>query len=335
VATGGFDDVSQACKAILDGGVGDGRLKDPVDAPASETGSVDAQAPDRALMPPLDALKGDVSVRQPVDAFVPDVAPICVAGQKQCKDDKVLQTCGSGGGWWDSRGCDFACRDNACVGECQPGVRRRCRATGNVPQACVSTSTWADEAACSGSTPYCATGECVAACLTEGQDCSAANTACCAGTECRSANGNTDIQVGSSKFECKAFPACAASGATCTADTDCCAGLECAAGKCAAKQTACLDAPADGVCGGTSGATCCPGTECSNRYSNDPLGCMVKTKPQEYSCPREQPAFHEACRAALLGLECRYSDWSKANGVFFTCTCSYRGWSCTKGYYVH
>jgi hypothetical protein len=300
-------------------------------------GPVDTQQADRGVKAPLDALTADTSLRSPVDAFVPDVAPVCVAGERRCEDDTVLQTCAASGQYWSSRACDFACRDGACVGECDPGVRRRCRATGNIPQACASTSSWVDEPACSGSTLYCATGQCVAACLNDGQDCSAATSACCAGTECIAANGNADIQVGSSKFECKAIPACAVAGAGCTANSDCCAGLDCTAGKCAAKQTACLDTPADGVCGGTSGATCCPGTECGRQYSSDPLGCMIpaKTKPQEVSCPREQPAFHEACRAAQLGLACRYSDWSKANGVFFTCTCSYHGWSCTKGYYVH
>lgn len=331
--TEGFDYVDMGCKAIPDAGVADARLKDPADAPAKETGSVDAQTPDRAYKQPLDGL--DVSWRG-VDAYVPDVPPVCVADQKRCKDDKVLETCYSGQAWLPTS-CDFACRDNACVGECEPGARRRCRATGNVPQACGSANTWVDETACSGNTPYCATGECVAACLGEGQDCSAANTACCAGSECIAAEGGTNLGNGS-KYVCKAIPACAALGATCAALTDCCAGLDCTAGKCVAKQTACLESPADGVCGGTSGGTCCPGTTCGNKVSYEPLGCMISINlypVREVACPRERPAFHEACRASQMALECTYSDWAKQPGVFFNCKCGYHGWSCTRGQYVH
>lgn len=38
--------------------------------------------------------------------------------------------------------------------------------------------------------------------------------------------------------------------------------------------------------------------------------------------------------AARFGLSCTYSDWANEPGIFYTCTCSYHGWSCIKGYYV-
>jgi hypothetical protein len=321
VTSYGFDDVKEGCQPILDAG-------------ADAQDSMDAQGADLGVKTPLDASSKDVRT---TDTTRPDVVAVCVAGERRCQEGSypVMQTCSADGQWQSTKTCDFACRAGACVGGCDPGLRRRCRATGNVPQACDSSGTWVDEAACSGNTPYCATGQCVAACLNEGQDCSAATTACCAGSECVSAS--TDIQVGSSKFTCKAIPACAASGATCSANSDCCEGLDCTAGKCAAKQTTCLDAPADGVCGGTSGATCCPGTECTSQYSFEPLGCTVsaKTVPSETGCPRDIPGLHESCRAAKFGLKCTYSDWSTSSGIFFACTCSYHGWSCTKGHYVH
>jgi hypothetical protein len=318
-----------------DAGASDVSVKDTADAPANDLSRGDTQEADRPAKPPLDGLAADTSPRQPVDTGLTDSARICVAGERRC-NQTVLQTCSPGEQYWDSHACDYACRDNACVGDCDPGVRRRCRATGNVPQACDSTSNWADEPACSGSTPYCATGQCVAACLTEGQDCSAANTACCAGTECIAANNSYDIHPGSGTFVCKAIPACAALGATCSANTDCCAGLDCTAGKCAAKQTACMDKTDDGECN-PSGNTCCPGTECTRRYSFETLGCTVPTttKPKEIACPREQPAFHEACHADKLGLECGYTPGATQPGLFFRCLCSYHGWSCSKNYLVH
>jgi hypothetical protein len=336
VETEGFDYVNMGCKAIPDAGAEDSPLKDSADAPASDVSRGDTQEADRGVKLPLDALAADTGPRQPVDTGVSDVGPVCVAGQRRCNGTTVAQTCAPSGQYWDSKACDYACRDNACAGECDPGVRRRCRATGNVPQACDSTSSWVDEPACAGSTPTCATGQCVAACLTEGQDCSALNTACCAGTECIAANNSYDVRPGSGTFVCKAIPACAALGATCSANTDCCAGLDCTAGTCAAKQTACMDKPDDGECN-PSGNTCCPGTECTHRYSFEPLGCTVPTttKPKEIACPREQPAFHEACHAAKLGLECVYTPGATQPGLFFRCLCSYHGWSCTKDHYVH
>ena len=333
----GFNDVSLGCRPIPDAGVvdtgagvPDGRLKDPVDAAMADSGSVDAQGVDRGLKPPADAPTSDGSVKPPVDAVAPDVVAVCVAGEHSCRgNDPVVQTCSAAGQWRDEIACDYVCSAGACIGECIPDYRRRCRTTENIPQVCNSAGAWVDQPACSGSTPYCATGQCVAACLSAGQDCTDPQTACCAGTEC--------VSTSDSIFACKAIPACAALGNACTANTDCCAGLDCTAGQCAAKNQSCFDKPEDGVCGGTSGAGCCPGTECGRMFATDPLGCAIPstTKPQEGGCPRDQPALHEACRAANFALTCMYSDWTKANGIFYSCTCNYHGWSCTKGYYVH
>jgi hypothetical protein len=76
---------------------------------------------------------------------------------------------------------------------------------------------------------------------------------------------------------------------------------------------------------------------CSSSFPADPPGCAIPstTNPQEVGCPREQPAYHEDCRAAKFGLNCTYTDWTNLPGIFFYCTCSYHGWSCTKGNYAH
>ena len=312
VGDGGFNDVRTGCQPIPDAGTVDGRVKDPADAPMAEASSLDAQAADRGVKPPADASTSEVSVKPPVDAIAPDVVAVCVAGDHRCRGDApVVQACSAAGQWRDEKACDYVCSAGACIGECIPGSRRRCRATGEIPQVCDSAGAWVDEPACSGSTPFCATGQCVASCLSAGQDCTDSKTACCAGTECVSTSDTT--------FACKAIPACAALGSACTANTDCCAGLDCTAGKCAAKEPSCFDTPEDGVCGGTSGASCCPGTVCSSSFPADPPGCAIPstTNPQEVGCPREQPAYHEDCRAAKFGLNCTYTDWTNLPGIFF------------------
>jgi hypothetical protein len=327
---GGFNDVSIGCQRISDAGAPDVRLKDPLDAMTVEVGAPDAQAADLMLKPPTDATTSDVSVKPPLDDAAPEAGAGCTAGEHRCRSgDSVVQTCSTDGQWRDELACPYVCSAGTCIGECTPGLRRRCRPTGNVPQDCDSAGAWIDETACSGSTPYCATGQCVAACLSEGQDCTDPKTACCAGSECVSVTDRT--------FTCKAIPDCASLGSTCAANADCCAGLDCTAGKCAAKNTSCFDRPDDGVCGGTSVGTCCPGTVCGPGLTSNALGCALPTtaKPQEGGCPRDQPALHEACRATKVGLNCTYSDWSKLPGVFFYCTCSYHGWSCTKGNFAH
>jgi hypothetical protein len=330
---GGFNDITMGCQAIRDAGTADGQVKDPVDAPASDAGSIDAQLADRGSRLPADVLSPDaagseVPLNSPVDAAGPDVVAVCKPGEQRCRD-LIVQTCSTAGQWKDTLACPYVCSDGACIGECIPGYRRRCSASKDVPQTCSSAGAWVDEPACSGSTPYCATGQCVASCLSAGQDCTDPQTACCAGTECVS---TTSDQT----FACKAISSCGALGSSCTASTDCCAGLDCTASKCAAKVQSCLDMPEDGVCDGTSGAGCCPGTECTRQFTTDPFGCKLPstTKPQEGGCPREQPAHHETCRASKLGLNCGYSDWTKANGIYYYCTCSYHGWSCTQGHYV-
>ena len=173
-----------------------------------------------------------------------------------------------------------------------------------------------------------AAADLVASCLDAGQNCADPTTSCCEGTDCVSANGG-------SAYSCRAVPACAAIANACSATTDCCAGLDCTGGKCVARADACWEAPEDGVCGGASTGTCCPGTVCAS-VSPSTLGCAIpsSTKPQDYTCPRDKPSHHEACSAARFGLSCTYSDWANEPGIFYTCTCSYHGWSCIKGYYV-
>jgi hypothetical protein len=97
-----------------------------------------------------------------------------------------------------------------------------------------------------------------------------------------------------------------------------------------------LEKPEDGVCAGTPADRCCPGTVCGTVIGSSALGCAIpsSTKPQDYTCLRDKPSQHDPCSAARFGLSCTYSDWAKEPGIFYTCTCSYHGWSCVKGYYV-
>jgi hypothetical protein len=248
----------------------------------------------------------------------------CVPGQQRCKD-LVLQTCSASGLWQDSRTCLYLCSAGACTGECTPGSRR-CRQS--FTQTCSNDAVWVDQQACSGDTPICAGGQCVATCLSAGQDCTNPQAVCCPGSECVSgAAGAT--------FVCKAVPACALLGTACAANTNCCAGLDCADGECVARTETCLDAPGDGVCGGASSVSCCPGSVCEAAFPTNELGCVIPStmKPQDSSCPRDRPGQHEPCSRARFGLECRYEDWAKEPGIYYTCTCSYHGWSCVKGYY--
>jgi hypothetical protein len=320
------------------GGAGGGTTAGSGGATTAATGgtgaSGGADTGDASLKDALDAPSSDVTVKPFVDAFAPDIVADCVVGAHRCRGtDPIVQACSPAGQWRDETACDYVCSAGACIGECVPGYRRRCRATGEIPQVCNPAGAWVDEPACAGSTPHCATGQCVTSCLNAGQDCTDPKTACCADAECVSTSERT--------FACKAIPACASPGSDCAANVDCCAGLDCTAGKCAARSDACFDTPNDGICDGSdlvakSGAGCCPGTVCGRQFAGDPLGCAIPatTKPQEGDCPRDQPAYHDACRATKFGLNCTYSDWS-GNGIFYACTCNYHGWSCTKGYYVH
>jgi hypothetical protein len=167
-----------------------------------------------------------------------------------------------------------------------------------------------------------------AICLDMGKDCTSPQSACCAGSECVTLDdGKT--------FTCHAV-SCTTLGNNCQANIDCCAGLDCMGGKCVAKTQACLEKPADGVCGGTSGGTCCPGTTCGPVTGSSSNGCAIpsQTKPQDWTCIRDRPNENDPCSWTKFGLSCTYSDWAKEPGIFYTCTCSYHGWTCVQGHYV-
>jgi hypothetical protein len=249
----------------------------------------------------------------------------CVAGQQRCKD-LVPQTCSSAGMWQDNRACLYQCSAGACTGECTPG-NRRCQ--GNTVQTCGADARWVDQQACTGSSPTCASGQCVATCLATDQDCTDPKTTCCQGSECASADGGKTST-------CRAVPACTALGNACKATSDCCASLDCTGGKCAARPEGCSEQREDATCSGATAGICCPGLVCIAASGSPFVGCNppTGTHPQDATCLRDQPGQHEPCSSARFGLSCTYSYWATLPGIFYTCTCSYHGWNCIKGYYV-
>jgi hypothetical protein len=250
----------------------------------------------------------------------------CVAGTQRCAAGLMAQTCTPAGTWQDGPPCRF-CSGGTCAGECTPGSQR---CSGNTVQTCSSGAAWVDQQICPASSPNCVKGLCVAQCLGVGQDCTDPQTTCCAGSECA-----TNSSVSPYTTTCLAAPSCAGLGSACQVNTDCCAGLDCGAGKCVGKIEACMDRLADGSCAGPSAGQCCPGTVCTP--DGAATGCAIPstTRPQGYLCPRDRPNEYEPCSWSKFGMPCTYSDWVKEPGVFYSCTCSYHGWSCTQGYYVH
>lgn len=270
-----------------------------------------------------------------LDAFTPDTAKGCSPGTTRCAD-LFIETCSETGQWKTNATCNYVCSEGACGGTCSPGSRRCGPGTGtseNTPQLCSPQGFWEDQTACPSTAPHCVGGKCVASCLQAGKDCTDPQTACCPGSQCLATNSPPTT------FACKAIPACAALGGACSVATDCCAGTDCTSGKCRARSQVCMERPEDGVCGGSSGATCCPGTVCRSDlgYSPPESRCAIpsNTTPQEETCPRDQPYQHEACSAAWFGLKCQYSDWINKPGYFYQCLCTYHGWSCEEGRYVH
>ena len=250
----------------------------------------------------------------------------CVAGTQRCAG-LMPQTCAAAGIWQDSPPCRYLCSGGTCVGACTPGSQR---CNGNTAQTCSSGATWVDQEICPASSPNCVEGHCVAQCLGVGQDCTDPQTFCCAGSECTGT-----LSAYPYTYSCLAAPSCAGLGSACQTNIDCCAGLDCGAGKCVAKTEACMDKPEDGSCVGPSAGQCCPGTVCTQDGGS--MGCAIPstTRPQEGSCPRDRPNEYEPCSWSKFGTNCTYSDWVKEPGIFYICTCSYHGWTCYKGYYVH
>lgn len=326
VNSGSYD----AGLSLADSGTGDAGKADKV---SLDAGSIDLGAPDLPTKPPLDAANPDLDKGR-VDAFISDALKDCNLGDKRCAG-LFVETCSETGRWRTSETCLYLCSAGACGGECFPGSLRCRPGTGAAtPQLCIAQGAWEDQAACPDSTPTCFGGRCFASCLQAGNDCTDPQTACCPGSECVSTDGSLR-----KNFACKAIPACAALGGTCTATTDCCAGLDCTGGKCAARNLTCMEQQIDGVCGDASGAVCCPGTTCSSDFGHEPsekrCGRPGTTFPQDESCPRDQPYQHEECSAARVGMRCHYEDWVKKPGYYYDCLCNYHGWACEEGRRVH
>ncbi len=126
------------------------------------------------------AINGFRCARPVPEDFVdnPDEAPgentECTPGEMDC-NDTVPVWCDDSGKWAERDECEFACVAGGCT-ECT-GAMRGC--DGNVPLACGTDGFWRPETACSGDTPVCSAGDCVAVC-SERNDCGpAGNENCC------------------------------------------------------------------------------------------------------------------------------------------------------------
>ncbi len=103
-----------------------------------------------------------------------------------------------------------------------------------------------------------------------------------------------------------------------------------------ARSHGCIETPDDGTGGGSSGGACCPGTACGVGIGSSSTGCAIasSTRPQDGTCPPDEPSRPEPRSAARLGLGCSRSDWARESGGSGIWTRSYHGWSCTNGFCV-
>ena len=84
---------------------------------------------------------------------------VCVPGTTRCEGNN-LETCDASGSWGSSPCQDSACVAGECIGACEPGAPG-CHL--NTPSTCDDMGQWvALGAACSGATPICRNGGCVA-----------------------------------------------------------------------------------------------------------------------------------------------------------------------------
>lgn len=104
------------------------------------------------------------------------VCTLCTANQKRCNGE-VLETCDATGTWGSPLTCDHVCLENACAGECKPGVPNRCE--GKTLQACSPNGTWTALETCDF---ICAIAGCRGECEPGALRCNAAAVEECDGT---------------------------------------------------------------------------------------------------------------------------------------------------------
>ena len=87
------------------------------------------------------------------------------------------------------------CVDGTCTGICVPGTltcRYLSNAVGNYVERCSDdATTWVEMETCSGSTPTCFDGKCMAECLLTGNNCTAQPLSCCRGPAFCAQTGGT------------------------------------------------------------------------------------------------------------------------------------------------
>jgi hypothetical protein len=139
------------------------------DAPADATAEAGDGGGDAIAAADADT---DASRDAGVDADVDSGsdAPICLVGTctigaRQCSGNDVFGcTMGSDGcGLWAKLATctDQTCVSAACTGVCAPG-QTKCTGTATAFQGCSPLGLWGDPAPCTGSTPVCKQGACVA-----------------------------------------------------------------------------------------------------------------------------------------------------------------------------
>ncbi|HTU61361.1 MAG TPA: hypothetical protein VMF89_23060, partial [Polyangiales bacterium] len=201
---------------------------------------------------------------------------VCAAGAQRCEERQPQMCRQDGSGWVDNgEPCDRDCVSGKCP-TCSPGSAPRCR--GAFVEECSASGTWEVQTECSGATPVCVQGECLA-CEPNAELCVGSTRQVC------DANGSAWAKQSVSKDVCDAecdpgakrcigrvFQRCDASGdwadpaftvgecgVLCVAEEQGCAGTQ--PRTCNADGTAWINQPVKkDVCG----AECDPGTsECN------------------------------------------------------------------------
>jgi hypothetical protein len=197
-------------------------------------------------------------------ACVADSGPAACVGQcapnaTKCSADFQLQTCTTKGQWAASSPCANAktCIGTACTGVCAPNATPS-QCNQSTPQFCNASGQWENRAAgaCSGNTPLCLGGQCVACnvgdkrCGNGGapQICNAQHawedTAPCAGDTPVCTNGTCGCTNGQSRCKDGSTPEfCVAgtwvTGNACSGNTPVCIGGSCK--ECSGTEARCTD----------------------------------------------------------------------------------------------
>ncbi|HLK37603.1 MAG TPA: hypothetical protein VKU41_12675 [Polyangiaceae bacterium] len=284
-----------------------------MDAPSDTTVDADASAQE-ATTPPSDASSDVASgvctagARQCVGlqpqicingawtangaqcSFVCDAAAgcvgVCAPGTKQCMNT-TPQTCDTTGTWQSAAmPCPSVCSNGDCAGSCVPGTMQ---CNGSTPQTCTQAGAWMDGTPCSGATPVCSGGSCVA--CTTGTQCSNNIVQTCVSDTWQNqapCSGTTPVCVNGACAECTTGSQCANNVVqTCVANHW-------------QNQTTCSGATP--ACANATCVACTTGTQCSNNVVQT---CVNDAWQDQTTCTGTTPACANGmCVECTTGTQC-------------------------------